>query len=35
MRLDRHTGQWWRLYTGVTPVEALHAIETAPMLQPL
>jgi hypothetical protein len=30
----RHTGQWWRLHTGVTLAEALHAIETDPMLCP-
>jgi hypothetical protein len=30
----RHNGQWWRLYTGMTLTEALHAIETDPVLQP-
>jgi hypothetical protein len=30
----RHTGQWWRLHTGVTLAEALQAIETDPMLCP-
>jgi hypothetical protein len=31
----RHTGQWWRLYTGVTLAEALHILETDGVLHPL
>lgn len=30
----RHTGQWWRLHSSVTLAEALHLIETEPLLQP-
>ncbi len=30
----RHTGQWRRLHKGVTLDEALHLIETIPMLWP-
>lgn len=30
----RHTGQWWRLHSRVTPEEALRLIETEPLLQP-
>jgi glutathionyl-hydroquinone reductase len=30
----RHTGQWWRLHSSVTLEEALHLIETEPLLQP-
>jgi hypothetical protein len=30
----RHTGQWWRLHSSVTLEEALHLIETQPLLQP-
>jgi hypothetical protein len=30
----RHTGQWWRLHSSVTLEEALHLIDTKPMLQP-
>ena len=31
----RHTGRWWRLYSGVTLEEALHLIETEELLQPV
>jgi hypothetical protein len=31
----RHTGQWWRLYAGVTLAEALRTIETDGILHPL
>jgi hypothetical protein len=31
----RHTGKWWRLYTGVTLAEALHILETDGILHPL
>ncbi|ACP27372.1 hypothetical protein NGR_c36510 [Sinorhizobium fredii NGR234] len=31
----RHTGRWWRLYSGVTLEEALHLIETEELLQPI
>ena len=31
----RHTGQWWRLHCDVTLKEALHLIETEPLLQPV
>lgn len=30
----RHTGQWWRVHSGVTLQEALRAIQTEPLLQP-
>jgi hypothetical protein len=30
----RHTGQYWRLHSGVTLEEALHLMETEPLLQP-
>jgi hypothetical protein len=30
----RHTGKWWRLYTGVTLVEALRILETDAALHP-
>jgi hypothetical protein len=30
----RHTGQYWRLHPTVTLEEALHLIETEPLLQP-
>lgn len=30
----RHTGQWWRLYTGVTFAEALRTLETDGILHP-
>jgi hypothetical protein len=31
----RHTGQWWLLHSAVTLQEALHLIETDPLLQPI
>ena len=31
----RHTGKWWRLYTGVTLVEALRILETDEVLHPV
>jgi hypothetical protein len=31
----RHTERWWRLYTGVTLVEALKILETDGILHPL
>jgi hypothetical protein len=31
----RHTGKWWRLYTGVTLTEALQILETDGILHPL
>jgi hypothetical protein len=31
----RHTGKWWRLYAGVTLVEALHILETDGILHPV
>ncbi len=31
----RHTGQWWRLYTGLTLSEALRTIEEDGHLHPL
>lgn len=31
----RHTGNWWRLYTGVTLAEALRILETDGVLHPL
>lgn len=31
----RHTGTWWRLYTGVTLVEALRILETDVILHPV
>ena len=31
----RHTGQWWRLHTGVTLAEALHILETDGILHPV
>jgi hypothetical protein len=31
----RHTGKWWRLYTGVTLAEALRTLETDGVLHPL
>lgn len=31
----RHTGQWYRLHSSVTLDDALHLIETVPLLQPL
>lgn len=30
----RHTGKWWRLYTGVTLAEALQILETDGILHP-
>jgi hypothetical protein len=30
----RHTGQYWRAHSSVTLEEALHLIETEPLLQP-
>lgn len=30
----RHTGKWWRLYTGVTLVKALRILETDGILHP-
>jgi hypothetical protein len=30
----RHTGQYWRVHSSVTLEEALHLIETEPLLQP-
>lgn len=30
----RHTGNWWRLYTGVTLAEALRILETDGVLHP-
>jgi hypothetical protein len=30
----RHTGRYWRLHSPVTLEEALHLIETEPLLQP-
>ncbi len=30
----RHTGQWWRVYTGVTFARALHLLETDGVLHP-
>lgn len=31
----RHTGKWWRLYTGVTLAEALKLLETDEILHPV
>jgi hypothetical protein len=31
----RHTGKWWRLYTGVTLAEALRILETDGVLHPV
>jgi len=31
----RHTGKWWRLYTGVTLADALRILETDGVLHPL
>jgi hypothetical protein len=31
----RHTGQYWRLHSCVTLEEALHLIETEPLLRPI
>ncbi len=31
----RHTGKWWRLYAGVTLVEALRILETDGVLHPV
>jgi hypothetical protein len=31
----RHTGKWWRLYTGLTLVEALQIVETDGVLHPV
>ncbi len=31
----RHTGKWWRLYTGVTLAEALRIFETDGVLHPV
>jgi hypothetical protein len=31
----RHTGKWWRLYTGVTLAEALRILETDGILHPV
>jgi hypothetical protein len=31
----RHTGQWWPMYSGKTLAEALHILETDPVLRPL
>ncbi|MGK2871821.1 MAG: DUF3024 domain-containing protein [Alphaproteobacteria bacterium] len=31
----RHTGQWWRLYTGVTLAGAFHILETDGILHPV
>lgn len=30
----RHNGTWWPLYAGVTLAEALHILETDPVLRP-
>jgi hypothetical protein len=30
----RHTGQWWPVYSGKTLAEALHILETDPVLRP-
>lgn len=30
----RHTGKWWPLHAGVTLAEALHLLETDPVLYP-
>ncbi len=30
----RHTGKWWRLYSGVTLAEALRVLETDSVLHP-
>ena len=30
----RHTGQWWRLHTGVTLAQAMHILETDGILHP-
>jgi hypothetical protein len=30
----RHIGQWWRLHAGKTLAEALHILETDPVLAP-
>ena len=29
----RHTGTWWRLHAGVTLAQALHLVETEPVLR--
>ncbi len=29
----RHTGQWWRVHAAVPLLQALHAIETEPLLK--
>jgi hypothetical protein len=31
----RHTGKWWRLYTGVTLAEALQILESNSVLHPI
>jgi len=31
----RHTGKWWRLYTGVTLAEAMQILETDGTLHPV
>jgi hypothetical protein len=31
----RHTGKWWRLYSGVTLAEALRILETDGVLHPV
>ena len=31
----RHTGKWWRLYSGVTLAEALHLLESDGVLHPV
>ena len=31
----RHTGQWWRLYAGVTLAEALRILESDNVLHPV
>jgi hypothetical protein len=31
----RHTGKWWRLYTGVTLTAALQILETDSILHPV
>ena len=31
----RHTGKWWRLYAGVTLVEALRILDTDELLYPV
>jgi hypothetical protein len=31
----RHTGKWWRLYTGVTLAKALQILESDGILHPV